>query len=160
MKKRYYLAVLFAMTVAVFTGCSNTDKAEKTTTAATEAKKQYTACVVYAPDDQAEELVSEKVKVESIDENTLLKELQNIGTLNKKIEILSYEKNDKQITIDFNQSFEEYFKAMGSAEEGLKMEALAKTFCENLNAEAFSFTVEGETLETGHQIYDEPIGVK
>lgn len=170
MKKRYYWAILFIMITAFSTACTKTDdkknQTKKTTTEATtkatttEEPKQYTECVIYTPDEQAETLVSKKVKVQSMDESTVLKELQKIGTLNNKVKILSYEKKNKQIKIDFNEEFAKYFRTMGSAEETLKMQALAKTFCENLDAEKFSFTVKGEVLETGHQIYDEPIGVK
>ena len=45
---------------------------------------------------------------------------------------------------------------MGSSGEVLTVQAVTKTICENLDAKAMKFTVEGKVLETGHNIYDEP----
>lgn len=182
MKKRIFAGVLMLTMAAVIAGCGDkktaenktteektteevTETTEKTTEKATEqtedqGQTNFGAAVIYKPDDQAEDLESQRVKVEGMNEKSLLQALKDAEVLKKDIKILSYEKKDKKIAVDFNEAFGTYFKQMGSAEEHLKMQAVAKTFCKNLGADSFSFTVEGEVLETGHQVYEEPIGVK
>ena len=123
-------------------------------------KKVLLQDMSYAPDKLAEKLEKQRVKMENLNEKTILAALKDAEVLSKDVEILAYEKKKQKITIDFNEAFGLYFKTMGTAEESLKMEAVAKTFCENLGASKFAFTVEGEILETGHQIYDQTIGVK
>lgn len=164
MKKRWLVWILLLTIAAVFAGCGKKSGTVKKTTeektAEQAGEKSFTAGYIYSPDEQAERLEEYRVKLEGINEKTLLSALKEKGVLNKDIKILSYEKKDQMIIIDFNEAFGSYFRVMGTAEESLKMEAVAKTFCKNLGASKFSFTVEGEILETGHQIYDQIIGVK
>lgn len=164
LRKKLFAGILFIIFAVSLAGCTKKDdtaakKTEEKTTAQAE-EKSFTAGYVYAPDKLAEKLEKQRVKMENLNEKTILAALKDAEVLSKDVEILAYEKKKQKITIDFNEAFGLYFKTMGTAEESLKMEAVAKTFCENLGASKFAFTVEGEILETGHQIYDQTIGVK
>lgn len=164
MRKRMITAFVAMACIGCMTGCANKEDEVTTTevtTVATEKTDNNTIkTTIYKPDDQAEELVSEEVEVKEVNENTLLEALKTNGVMNKDAKILSYELKNDTITIDFNKSVGTYFKKMGSAEESLKMQSMVKTLCENLKAKELKFTVEGEVLETGHQVYDLPIGVE
>lgn len=164
MKKRLWIGILVLAVSAAFAGCTKgkdtaSEAAEKTTEQQ-EGEKSFTAGCVYAPDEYGEKLEKQRVKMQDRSERTVLAALKDAEVLNRDIEILSYKKKNQTITIDFNEAFGLYFRTMGTTEESLKMEAVAKTFCENLGASKFAFTVEGEILETGHQVYDQVIGVK
>ena len=180
-KKKLIFAGLLAVAAAAgLAGCSkDTKQAEKTTAEAaagkentakkktaageksdaaeTESKKTVVReCTIYAPDDNVETLINGKVKMEDVTAGKLLKEMIKMGTLEEGTRINSFQIKKQTAYIDFNKGFEKTLRKMGSSGEVLTVQAVTKTICENLDAKAMKFTVEGKVLETGHNIYDEP----
>lgn len=180
-KKKLIFAGLLAVAAAAgLAGCSkDTKQAEKTTAkeaagkentakkktasgeksdaAETESKKTVVReCTIYAPDDNVETLINGKVKMEDVTAGKLLKEMIKMGTLEEGTRINSFQIKKQTAYIDFNKGFEKTLRKMGSSGEVLTVQAVTKTICENLDAKAMKFTVEGKVLETGHNIYDEP----
>ena len=103
-----------------------------------------------------ETLINGKVKIEDVTAGKLLKEMMKMGTLEEWTRINSFQIKKQTAYIDFNKAFEKTLRKMGSSGEVLTVQAVTKTICENLDAKAMKFTVEGKVLETGHNIYDEP----
>lgn len=182
-KRKLIFAGLLAVTAAAgLAGCSKdtkketeketvkitkkADKTEKTTaeksskntgTKAAESKKPIVKeCTIYAPDDNVETLIQGKVKIQDVTAGKLLTEMIKMGTLEEGIKMNSFQIKKQTAYIDFNKAFEKYLRKMGSSGEGLTVQAVTKTICENLGTKAMKFTVEGKVLETGHNIYDEP----
>ena len=62
------------------------------------------------------------------------------------------------IHLDLNGAFREYICKMGTSGESLTMAALVDTFLRATGAQSLRLTIEGRDLETGHAIYDFPLG--
>ena len=59
--------------------------------------------------------------------------------------------------MDFNTAFADRLNAMGTAGESVTIAATVNTFLSAYNARTVLITVEGNTLESGHVIYDMPL---
>ncbi|MBS7007075.1 GerMN domain-containing protein [Anaerostipes sp.] len=176
-RKKLIFAGMFAVAAAAgLAGCSHNNtkqetekttekttekkqtKGKKASEASTEAEKpDVKECIIYAPDDNVETLINGKVKIRDVTAQKLLKEMIKMGTLEEGTKINSFQIRKQIAYIDFNKAFEKTLRKMGSSGEGLTVQAVTKTICDNLGTKAMKFTVEGKVLETGHNIYDEPL---
>lgn len=117
---------------------------------------------VYYGDDEAETLLSKTVEVEKIDEDNILSELVNAGVLDGDVELNSCKVQKKKngvvlLKLDFNEVFQTQLRSYGSAGELLMIGAVVNTFLQAESADKVIITIEGDVLETGHTIYDEPL---
>ena len=60
-------------------------------------------------------------------------------------------------TLDMNEAFAQALNELGSTGELLMLASLVNTFLQHFGWESILITVEGQTLETGHNVYDEPL---
>ena len=58
---------------------------------------------------------------------------------------------------DFNDALRQSLLPMGTAGEYVLMGCVVNTFLTAYQADAITITVEGEVLETGHSVYDQPL---
>lgn len=121
--------------------------------------------IVYLPDENAENLVATEVEVPEAEEPDLTAELAALiaaleeqGALPEGSALLSAGEGDP-VALDMNKAFGDGMKSTGTTGEFLYLGALVNTVLEYTGAKAATLTVEGEPLETGHTVYDEPIGV-
>ncbi len=77
------------------------------------------------------------------------------GVLPKETKVNSYKIQNDTISVDFSKEFGVAVNEARTREKFL-ISAIANTLIENFDVEYFTFTVEGETLETGLDIYDFP----
>ena len=119
--------------------------------------------VVYLPDEFAENLLSTEVEIQPAAADDplayaaeLIRTLVENHALPEGSEILSMELGDP-VKIDMNKSFGEGMMSTGTTGEMLYLGALVNTMLTYAEAEHVLLTVEGAPLETGHNIYDEPI---
>ena len=63
-----------------------------------------------------------------------------------------------EITLDFNEAFAQRIRSTGTAGEYILMGSLVNTYLDAFNAATVTVTVEGGVWESGHVIYDMPMG--
>lgn len=119
-------------------------------------KKEETNASVYTIDLDNGSLVKKDVALASVDANSLYSEL-----IKQKIipssSINSFEKKDVEGStvglLDVSSSFMN--SNLGSDAETLTLDAVAKTFKENLGVSKIKLTVDGKNYESGHTVLEE-----
>lgn len=137
---------IFALTVV---GCGQQSKVEQ----------EERTVTLYLPDEQGEMVVPTKTQliIKTDDEaGSLVDGLIANGVLPQGVSVNQLTKEDKNVTLDFNQAFADALSASGSTGEVMIMSAVADTFLTYYGASSLTITVDGKTIETGHTIYDEP----
>ena len=85
-------------------------------------------------------------------------ELDNNGTETQEGDVVSYEVGDTlHIDLDLSAEFAEGLNGMGSTGEGMMLGSLVNTLLSAYNADTITVTCDGAVLETGHNVYDEPL---
>ncbi|MBR3866274.1 MAG: GerMN domain-containing protein [Butyricicoccus sp.] len=119
--------------------------------------------VVYLPDDNAEELIATEIEMPVSPETDPAAELSELvaaltaqNALPADSAVVSVELGEP-VRLDMNAAFGAGMMSTGTTGEMLYLGALVNTVLDHADAESVLLTVEGEPLETGHNIYDEPI---
>ena len=111
----------------------------------------------YVSDDQAMYLVEEEMMAQEDTAESVVEALTKAGALPEGSRLLSCKwQNEaaKELAVDMNTAFGEGMQHMGTTGEYLCMGSLVNTLLTYYEADSLVLTVEGETLETGHSIYD------
>ena len=72
------------------------------------------------------------------------------------VNVLSFSNEDNKLAVDFSQALGDHILSMGTYGESLTIQCVVNTFLDAYDAESMTFTVEGQPLATGHNIYDYP----
>ena len=96
--------------------------------------------------------------VDAIDPNLILEQLILNGTLSEDIQLNSFSMTDGQITLDVNEAFQAQLKTYGTTGEIMMMGSVVNTFLDVYEAETVLITANGQFMESGHAIYDFPMG--
>lgn len=163
MKKRT-VALVIACTLTITSGCmpqngepDNSTIDIQTTTPATE----YEKVSIYLPDENAQNLVSKEVQIEKNDE-PMVELVQALVTekalpAGTEVEKWSVSKDDAPaVILDLNKAFADGILNSGSTGELMMLGSLINTVWEYFEPASITLTVDGEPLETGHNIYDTP----
>lgn len=111
---------------------------------------------IYLPNENADGFKVETVDCHQITADAVLAELQNRGALPDDVAILAFGSEGSRLTVDFNQAFGDLVCSTGTSGEMMIVGSVVNTFLSAFQADSLFFTVEGEILESGHVIYDEP----
>lgn len=114
--------------------------------------------ILYHGDENAEKLLPKEVFVPEINESVVIEQLIAAGVLREGIAVNTLEKNGSQLNIDFNQEFANLVCSMGTSGEYIIVGSTVNTFLSAYQADTVFFTINGEILESGHVIYDFPMG--
>ena len=79
-----------------------------------------------------------------------------LGGVPKGTKVLSFEVKDKTATIDLSKEFENGL--VGTTGEYLTIASLVNTLIDCYEIDSVILKVQGEHPDTGHNIYDEPLG--
>ena len=124
--------------------------------------KEVIKFIVYSPNSNADGFyvnVLEWNIVEGSDYRpTLLEALIEVCVLTEDVQIHSMVQDGTHMTIDFNHAFKDLVCTMGTSGEYLTVGSIVNTLIANYEVETVSITVDGETWESGHVIYDSPMG--
>ncbi len=112
---------------------------------------------LYYGDENAENLLYEEVQVQEINETVVMEKLIAAGVLPEGTAVNSFAAAGSQLNIDFNEAFLRHLNAMGTSGERMLVGSVVNTFLSAYDAHSVFFTVDGETVESGHVIYDFPI---
>lgn len=122
-----------------------------------EDKKQ--SVVVYIPDEQAETLMPVGAEAEDDSDAALIQALIHMGALPAGCEINSSKIEDTVLKLDMNMIYGNAVRSAGTAGENMLIYTVVNTFIQASGAEKVLITVEGDPLETGHNIYDYPLEI-
>ena len=89
---------------------------------------------------------------------TILDAWIELHILTNDVQILSMVREESHITIDFNHAFKDLVCTMGTSGERMIIGSVVNTLIANYEVETVSITVEGDIWESGHVIYDSPMG--
>ena len=89
---------------------------------------------------------------------TFLDAMTETDVLSSDIEINSISREENHLNIDFNQAFRDLVCTMGTSGERMIVGSVVNTLIANYDVETVSITIEGEVWESGHVIYDFPMG--
>ena len=112
--------------------------------------------LVWSPDDSAEGFLITVEEAGSITPEGLTAAMRDKVLLNGSA-INTWDDSDGVFRVDMNAAFEAQIRSMGTSGEYLYLGGLVNTLLDAWGAESLTLTVEGRTLETGHEIYDRPL---
>lgn len=119
---------------------------------------------IYSPDGNAKGFVETQVEVEAITEPAIVEQLVLAGVLTEgtKVNLLELGASSDtpewgQLHVDFNGAFRDRILSMGSAGEYAIMGSVVNTFLTAYHATSMNITVDGQVLESGHAVYDQPL---
>ena len=86
--------------------------------------------------------------------------LEDNGVETQEGDIVSYAVGDAlHIDLDLSAEFAEGLASTGTAGEEMMLGSLVNTILSAYGADTLTVTCDGETLETGHCVYDEPLSL-
>lgn len=113
---------------------------------------------VYYSDDNAQRFLTRVVEIKALNEDVIVKELINAGVLKDPAKANSMSQitheGKSAILLDMNADFQKQVSAMGTSGEYMMVGSVVNTFLSAYQAEEILITVDGKTMETGHEIYD------
>lgn len=149
------LAALCACALAVaIAGCSAPAAEQET-----EQTEQTKTVTLYLPDEQGEAVVPTQTEVSFGGQDeaaTLMAALVGEGVLPAEVAVRSLAQEEGNLTLDLNAAFAEALSTSGTTGENMIMASVVDTYLAYYGAASLRITVDGETLETGHAVYDEP----
>ena len=156
---------LFLLSACGFPGDSHTEPIVTEgdlTTAATEpdtgeTTQKLASFHAYRGNENADGLLSREVLVPEITLDIVLRALMEDGVVPADVSVRTLTRKEEQLLIDFNNAFFLHLCSMGTAGETMIVNSVVNTFLSAYNATSVIITVEGQTLETGHVIYDFPL---
>lgn len=114
---------------------------------------------LYLPDEQAEYVEQTECEITITGEDiagSLIAALVKEGALPEGTAVKAFSKEEDALTLDLNQAFADAVSNSGTAGETMLMASVADTFLAYYGAASLTLTAEGQPIETGHAIYDEP----
>lgn len=117
---------------------------------------EQTMVTLFLSDDNAVWMEMERVPVEKVDPESLLEALKKEAVIPSDVKINSVQEfGEGDGEVDLSEAFLSALN--GTAGERMTMSAISYTFLENLGWRSIYLTCDGESIETGHTIYDTPI---
>lgn len=154
MLKRWLVLACACMMVLAMAGCTNTQQSDNGLTQA-----QAKTTTLYLPDEQGAFVVPTETEIligEQGEAAALVAALIDHDVLPAEVAVNSFTQQDNVLTLDLNQAFADALSAVGSAGETMVMSSVADTFLAHYGGASLTITAEGETIETGHAVYDAP----
>ena len=113
---------------------------------------------IYVPDENAEGWDVNQVEIAQVTADALIGQLVGAGVLTDSITVQNFEETEEEgqyvLKLDLSSNFKDSIRSMGTAGEILTIGAVVNSFLGTYQAEAIQITVDGSTLETGHEVYE------
>lgn len=113
---------------------------------------------IYVSDENAEHFLKQETAVDTLDENTVFAALVSAGVIPEGTELLDFAQNGQALTLDLSADYAAYIQTLGTSGEYMALGCLVNTYLTAFGADTVSITVNGTPLESGHAIYDTPLG--
>lgn len=138
---------------------TNNDSTEDSEANENQQVEKKTPLVIYYGDSNVQYLLSKEVVVEEIAPNYIVEELilENVLPENVKVNRIEFleDNGESAMKIDFSSAFAERLAQLGTSGELIMIGSVTNTFLEAYKVEKMLMTVDGQTVESGHSIYDE-----
>ena len=134
---------------------------ETVTEAPTEPVTEPTlvSITIYHGNQNADGFETAEFMVEEITADILMEKLIEVGVLDAEVVLNALDDQGGHLELDFNSAFADRINAMGTSGDRMLMGSVVNTFLTAFNkVDKVSITVSGEILESGHVVYDEPMG--
>ena len=113
---------------------------------------------IYVPNENAEGWDVNQVEIAQVTADALIGQLVGAGVLTDSITVQNFEETEEEgqyvLKLDLSSNFKDSIRSMGTAGEILTIGAVVNSFLDTYQAEAIQITVDGSTLETGHEVYE------
>ena len=113
---------------------------------------------IYFGNENGDTILSEVVEMESVTANKVMEELVRKEVVTKEAKVLGVVKQTKdgktRLKLNMSKEFGELVSNMGSSGEYIIVGSVVNTFLGLYDAEDVLILIEGETFETGHQLYN------
>ena len=113
---------------------------------------------VYVSDEMAEHFVIVQECADVVDENTVFDALKAAGTIPQEASLLSFSNDGGAITLDMSGEFASTVNMMGTSGEYMLLGGVVNTYLTVFEAQTVTLLSNGNPLETGHNVYFEPLG--
>ena len=87
----------------------------------------------------------------------IIKALQKEGAVANGVKVRAFIDNDTHLILNLSQAFADDVASAGTSGEYIKVGSVVNTFLDAFDADTILITVEGQSWESGHAIYDEPL---
>lgn len=108
---------------------------------------------VYYGDENAEHLISTVYPTDWFDEYSVMGALKAVGAVNMDVGLNSFASKERTLYIDVSEEFQTQLCSYGTAGEMILMGSVVRTYLEAFTSDEIVITVNGETLESGHEVY-------
>ncbi|PKM63361.1 MAG: hypothetical protein CVU97_00020 [Firmicutes bacterium HGW-Firmicutes-21] len=115
---------------------------------------ERTTADFYIPNEDIDGFVTVNAEFDGTIEG-LIAHLVELNALPEGTSVISFKLEEATASIDLSKPFEDAMN--GTAMEYMLIGSLVNTIIDFYNIQSVSFTVEGNILDTGHNIYNEPI---
>lgn len=145
----------FLLCGLILCGCAST---VTPTEPAAEPGTDSVSVIIYRGNENADGFETVEYAVEEVNMNVLVEKLIEVGVLNERVFIGSMRIDGEHLILNFGPAFADQLDTAGTAGERMLMGSVVNTFLTAFDAETVSVRVDGQILETGHVVYDEPMG--
>lgn len=127
--------------------------------AATDAPAESVPVTLYHGDESCESIVSQEAAVPELTAQALVDLLSGNDIIAENVVVNSFTvDNNNIIQLDLSAQFSNALNTMGTSGEYIMLGSLVNTFMDAFDADGVFLTIDGKTLETGHNIYDQALG--
>ena len=113
---------------------------------------------IYHGNENADGFETTEFEVEEMNMNVLVEKLIEVGVLNEDVFITSMRIDGENLILNFGPAFADQLNTMGTSGERMLVGSVVNTFLTAFDAGTVSVRVDGQILESGHVVYDEPMG--
>ena len=114
---------------------------------------------IYHGNANADGFETTEFEVEKMNTDVLMEKLIEAGALNEDVVLASMQFKDGGLVLNFNDAFLAQLNTMGTSGERMMVGSVVNTFLTAFNkVDKVSILVSGQIVESGHVIYDEPMG--
>lgn len=163
-KQTTALLLMCSLMLTPLTACSSitgNNSDDKPTVNIQKPAAEYQKVKIFLPNNSADGLNEKEVQIEKNDEPMveLVQALVTAKALPAGTEVEKWNVSDDDapaVTLDLNDAFAEGIQKTGTSGEDMMLASLINTIWEYFKPASVTITVNGEPLETGHNIYDTP----
>ena len=119
---------------------------------------EVTEAKVYVGNANADGFDVKTVSIQELNADTLMDALKSNGAVANGVVVNSFKQDGGVVALDLNSAFANDVCSYGTAGEYIKIGSVVNTFLDAFNAQKVQITIDGQVFESGHAIYDEPMG--
>ena len=127
------------------------------TTTAKSPTQQPISFLLYVPEEHWEHFICEEMTLETLDPALICAALVEKSALADGVIVNQVTIDDAVLSLDMNEAFLMQICTMGTTGERILIGCLINTVLSAYDCECVKLTVDGEIINSGHVVYDEPL---